>query len=68
MAKERYLYEVQPLSSLRELIELAKNESGSNVAYKFKDANKEISDRSLLPSPSLPLKGTSYLSQPMRIR
>lgn len=42
MAKERYLYEVQPLSSLRELIELAKNESGSNVAYKFKDANKEI--------------------------
>ncbi|MBQ6937858.1 MAG: AMP-binding protein [Clostridia bacterium] len=44
MAKERYYYDVQPLSSLRELIELAKNESGDTVAYKFKNADKEICD------------------------
>ena len=42
MAKERYFYDVQPLSSLRELIELAKNESGDTVAYKFKNADKEV--------------------------
>ena len=42
MAKKRYLYDVQPLSSLRELIELAKNESGDTVAYKFKNADKEV--------------------------
>lgn len=42
MANERYYYDVQPLSSLRELIELAKNESGEVIAYKFKDSNKEI--------------------------
>ncbi len=44
MAKGRYYYDVQPLSSLRELIELAKNESGDTVAYKFKNADKEIQE------------------------
>ena len=44
MAKGRYYYDVQPLSSLRELIELAKNESGDIVAYKFKNADKEIQE------------------------
>ncbi len=35
-------YDVQPFSTLRELWELAKNESGEKVAYMFKNKAKEI--------------------------
>lgn len=42
MANKRYYYDVQPFSSLREMMELAKNESGNSIAYKFKGDQKEI--------------------------
>ena len=35
-------YDVQPFSTLREMWELAKNESGEKAAYMFKDKAKEI--------------------------
>ena len=35
-------YDVQPFSSLREMLELAKNESGNKIAYMFKGKDKEI--------------------------
>ena len=38
-------YDVQPFSSLREMLELAKNESGSSIAYMFKNKNKEVCER-----------------------
>ncbi|MBQ8807926.1 MAG: AMP-binding protein, partial [Clostridia bacterium] len=38
-------YDVQPFSTLRELWELAKNESGEKVAYMFKNKAKEVCQR-----------------------
>ena len=38
-------YTVQPFSSLREMLELAKNESGEKVAYMFKNKAKEVCER-----------------------
>ena len=38
-------YDVQPFSNLREMLELAKNESGDKVAYMFKGKNKEVCQR-----------------------
>ena len=37
-------YEVQKFSNLREMIELAKNEDGNKVAYRYKGEDKEIVD------------------------
>lgn len=38
-------YDVQPFSSLKEMLELAKNESGDHIAYMFKDKNKNVCER-----------------------
>ncbi len=38
-------YDVQPFSSLREMLELAKNESGSKIAYMFKNKAKEVCEK-----------------------
>lgn len=38
-------YDVQPFSTLREMLELAKNESGDKAAYMFKGKNKEVCQR-----------------------
>ncbi len=38
-------YDVQPFSSLREMLELAKNESGEKIAYMFKGKNKEVCEK-----------------------
>ena len=38
-------YDVQPFSNLREMLELAKNESGDKIAYMFKGKNKEVCQR-----------------------
>ena len=38
-------YDVQPFSSLREMLELAKNESGNKVAYMFKDKSKQVCEK-----------------------
>ena len=38
-------YDVQPFSTLREMWELAKNESGEKAAYMFKNKAKEIEQR-----------------------
>ena len=38
-------YDVQPFSNLREMLELAKNESGDKVAYMFKNKNKEVCEK-----------------------
>ncbi len=35
-------YDVQPFSSLREMLDLAKNESGEKIAYMFKNKAKEV--------------------------
>ncbi len=38
-------YDVQPFSSLREMLELAKNESGEKIAYMFKNKAKEVCEK-----------------------
>ena len=38
-------YDVQPFSSLREMLELAKNESGEKTAYMFKNKKKEVCEK-----------------------
>lgn len=38
-------YDVQPFSTLREMLELAKNESGNKIAYMFKGKNKEVCEK-----------------------
>ncbi len=41
MAKKRVTYKIQPFSSIREMLDLAANEKGDNIAYMYKNADGE---------------------------